>query len=254
MDTETTRNKEEKKAEKAVFSLLNSIYVRTYKQVVNQSPSIALYDIENISIADFRTLYEAIYINSGYGIYEAARTELKRFGGVKRNPVTFFSEIWRSFILNELLNLEITSRITKVYQTTKNDIRNILIDSANNRLPPVEIGKVIKRRAGFNRARSLMIARTEMTNVAAMAVERAGKDSDLELYKIWNHYAHGEYRENHKAIDKTYVKFNDSFDVGGVKMKRPGDPDGGASEVINCRCNMGLATEDVLKELGYWKS
>ncbi len=29
---------------------------------------------------------------------------------------------------------------------------------------------------------------------------------------------------------------NESFTVGGVKMKYPGDPNGGAENVCNCRC------------------
>lgn len=253
MDTEALRNKEEKKAEKASFTLLNSIYTKIYKVAIS-SPSTALVEAENISVTDFRALYEAIYINSGLVIYEKASSELKRHGGTKRSVVSFFSELWRTYILNELLNTEITKRITKVYQTTKDDVRRVLIESANNRLAPREIGRELKKRVGFNKSRALMIARTEMTNVAAMAVERAGKDSELELYKVWNHYPHGKFRESHLALNKTYVAFNEKFKLeDGIEMKRPGDPSGGASEVINCRCNMSLATADVLIELGLWR-
>jgi hypothetical protein len=34
------------------------------------------------------------------------------------------------------------------------------------------------------------------------------------------------------------VPFNSKFSVGGESLQRPGDPNGSASNVINCRCSM----------------
>jgi hypothetical protein len=40
-----------------------------------------------------------------------------------------------------------------------------------------------------------------------------------------------------EMVDKT-VKVGESFTVGGESMQYPGDPNGGAGQVCNCRCTI----------------
>ncbi|MFA5054496.1 MAG: phage portal protein, partial [Parcubacteria group bacterium] len=43
-------------------------------------------------------------------------------------------------------------------------------------------------------------------------------------------------RENHMAMNGEVVPMDEPFDVGGVKMMYPGDPDAPIDETANCRC------------------
>jgi uncharacterized protein with gpF-like domain len=53
----------------------------------------------------------------------------------------------------------------------------------------------------------------------------------------WVHSGLGEgARPKHQAADGQVREMGDPFDIGGVPMNFPGDPEAPAEEVINCRC------------------
>lgn len=95
-------------------------------------------------------------------------------------------------------------------------------------------------------ARAETIARTEMLkNVHAgvsaafeQAISRGDVDAD-QIEKTWHHALRGRYsRPDHEAVDSTTVSYADTFDVGGVAMRYPGDPSAPAEQVVNCRCTV----------------
>ena len=43
-------------------------------------------------------------------------------------------------------------------------------------------------------------------------------------------------REDHSAANGQIVSMNQPFIVGGEELMYPGDPNGSAENVINCRC------------------
>ncbi len=238
---------------KIVRSHLSKIFRRVKNVAVNQSLSAANNELVNIRYNDFEQIYFEIYNKVGY---KMATLEFKRIQEQKRSGLNFFDIIWQGYIKSALADISITAKITAVTNKTKNLLRAILQQAADNRLAPLEIARLFRENEkSFTKKRALTIARTEMTNAAAIGAEFAAKQytGTSQLYKIWNHYAIGDFRENHKAVNKKFVKVGLDFTVGGQKMSKPGDPRGGASEVINCRCNISHATEDVLKEMGWLK-
>jgi len=93
-------------------------------------------------------------------------------------------------------------------------------------------------------ARAEAIARTEtLRNVHAgvtaafdQAISRGDIDAD-ELEKEWIHAGGGRFsRPDHVALDGTTVGYRETFEVGGARMKYPGDPAGGPDQTVNCRC------------------
>jgi uncharacterized protein with gpF-like domain len=82
-----------------------------------------------------------------------------------------------------------------------------------------------------------MIARTETlaaTNFAAYAVY-----SHFAVpSKRWVGTLDERIRDTHAAAHDQVVPLDEPFKVGGARMMFPGDPDGPASEVINCRCTL----------------
>lgn len=92
-------------------------------------------------------------------------------------------------------------------------------------------------------ARATTIARTE----AAGAVSGADQGVAQELHtagivtrKTWLATSDERTRESHSDADGQSVDVNQPFDVGGEEIMYPGDPDGEAGEVVNCRCTTVL--------------
>jgi hypothetical protein len=244
------KNRQEKFAYKIVYKVINKYLIQTKNLAVDFSITAALNSINNISEKDFKQMYFDIYYEIGFAFYEHQKNSLEK---LKKIPdLSFFSIIWKQYILLQLNNPKITALITSVTQITKDKLRDILVEAANNRLAPKEISKLFQNKVGFNKSRSLMIARTEMTHAAALGVEYASSQYNLNIktYKIWIHSKIGNYREEHAAINGKYVEKGKPFNVGGVEMQYPGDSNGGAENVINCRCSYSYISQDGLIELG----
>jgi uncharacterized protein with gpF-like domain len=56
--------------------------------------------------------------------------------------------------------------------------------------------------------------------------------------KEWLTTLDGRQRLDHEEVNGDVVAIQDSFTVGGQAMMYPGDPQGGAAQVANCRCTL----------------
>lgn len=102
-----------------------------------------------------------------------------------------------------------------------------------------KITDAYKAKASGNRAK--VIARNE-----AFTAQAAGRDESyrqlLDSGKVesvtvrWQHNHSVSARADHKYMDGTVIQLGETFDFGGVRMKHPHDPAGGAEHSINCRC------------------
>ncbi len=91
-------------------------------------------------------------------------------------------------------------------------------------------------RIGYNRA--VRITRTEghrVQNTATMNAAYDAKERGADLVKQWDATLDGKTRESHVAVDGEIRELDESFSNG---LDYPGDPAGGAAEVVNCRCAM----------------
>ena len=89
-------------------------------------------------------------------------------------------------------------------------------------------------RIGYNNA--IRIARTEghrIQTTAAMDAMESAKDKGADILKQWDATLDSATRESHVAVDGEVRELDKPFSNG---LMYPGDPSGGASEVINCRC------------------
>lgn len=89
---------------------------------------------------------------------------------------------------------------------------------------------------GLSRYRSALIARTETHGAANYGADAAARDTGLVLRKEWVAAADERTREDHAAADGQIVGMDEPFLVGGEALQFPGDPNGSAEQVINCRC------------------
>lgn len=93
------------------------------------------------------------------------------------------------------------------------------------------------------------IARTTSTDVMNEATlqraEDAERESGVELIKVWLAADHGHSprsRPTHRAAHGQVVGLRERFRVGEAELDRPGDPDGPANEIIQCRCSVSYLT------------
>jgi len=105
---------------------------------------------------------------------------------------------------------------------------------------PREIAARIAAVAGVSDARALTIARTEVH-----AAHEAGSLAQALLVdpgatKEWLATRDDRTRETHRAAGGQVVKIGEPFRVGSTYLMVPGDVNGPADEVINCRCTVAF--------------
>lgn len=81
-----------------------------------------------------------------------------------------------------------------------------------------------------------MIARTEAHTAAEQGSFEAAKSTGLDMVKEWGATEDMRTRFTHAVADGQIRQMDVPFDVGADKLMFPGDPNGSAKEVINCRC------------------
>ena len=89
-------------------------------------------------------------------------------------------------------------------------------------------------RIGYNNA--IRIIRTEghrIQTTATMDAMTVAKDKGADVVKQWDSTLDGRTRHSHAIVDGEIRELNKPFSNG---LDFPGDPDGNAAEVVNCRC------------------
>jgi hypothetical protein len=83
-----------------------------------------------------------------------------------------------------------------------------------------------------------VIARWLSTLILSAATEQAARDDEESIDLEWVTMHDGHVREAHEAADGQVRKPGQRYDVGGVKMLRPGDPTAPIELWIQCRCTL----------------
>jgi hypothetical protein len=84
------------------------------------------------------------------------------------------------------------------------------------------------------------LVRTESTNAANFATMQSASDlfPAQEMNKVWITAIDGRERPAHHSANRQTVQFIKPFIVGGESLMHPGDSNGSAGNVINCRCSV----------------
>lgn len=85
-------------------------------------------------------------------------------------------------------------------------------------------------------SRAKTIARTEghrIQQASTRDAQRFAKSKGVDVVKQWDATLDGKTRDSHRAVDGEIRELDEKFSNG---LEYPGDPNGPAAEVINCRC------------------
>lgn len=133
-------------------------------------------------------------------------------------------------------------RIRQISETTRRLIVQALIEASAEAASPRQAIDIITAKIGegVGRRRAFLIARTETHAAASFANHETARQMDLPMRKQWVATNDGRTRSWHSAVNGQTVDLDEDFVVPykGVeyRMKHAGDPNGGAHNVINCRC------------------
>ena len=162
--------------------------------------------------------------------------------------------LWRR-LLNDYLTVRIARRIQEVEQTTVKRIATLIEKGIADGLGAREVATTIRKDTGFNRNRSLAIARTETITALNQGKYLAAQSSPYVMEKRWLPVNQPDRtRESHlDMLDSDWIRLNDDFVLtnrDGILEYAlyPGDPRLSAGESINCRC--GLLTRAKLNPNG----
>lgn len=164
------------------------------------------------------------------------RTFSGRFQTVERKEDEFGS-LYRAFI-----TAQGSKRIKDISNTQVNKLNRIIEMGLDKGQGEAEIARNIRDKMGpgFTLKRAGVIARTETHNAASYANHEQAKLMEVPLTKRWVSTNDGRTRSHHSSLNGTEVEMEDDFVtvIKGIKypMSYPGDPRGGAANVINCRC------------------
>lgn len=103
-------------------------------------------------------------------------------------------------------------------------------------LPYSDIARNISSVSKAPLSRAKTIARTEghrIQQTSARDAQYAAKKKGADVLKQWDAALDGRTRDSHARVDGEIRELDEKFSNG---LKYPGDPSGGAAEVVNCRC------------------
>ena len=97
-------------------------------------------------------------------------------------------------------------------------------------------------------SRAKTIARTEGHRIQQMSTvdaQQAAKAKGADVLKQWDATLDGRTRDSHRRVDGEVRELDEKFSNG---LMFPGDPNGSAAEVINCRCTSDTRARWALDE------
>lgn len=134
---------------------------------------------------------------------------------------------------------EVGGKVTKITTyTRKLIVETIQKGIEDNKTKPQIAREIASKTSGqIAKQRALTIARTETTFIASKAAEININQSPFKMQKEWIPVSDNRTRPDHLSMmGHKPIGKDELFNVGGVQMKYPGDPSGGAANCCNCRC------------------
>lgn len=138
---------------------------------------------------------------------------------------------WIEDIL-EYFRLHLLESVESISNTTREWINRQLDIGFQRGYSTEEIVNLINNREYLGH-RTEVIVRTESVRAANYGVQKGAETYEYQVVKEWAAVRDDRTRHSHRAINSQQRPLNEQFSNG---LMFPGDPEGAAGEVINCRC------------------
>lgn len=161
-------------------------------------------------------------------------------GRVKHSPVKLErkADSYIDLVMKRYIQQHGATQVKYIVDTSRDKVTEVL---ANTDQQPKDLEKRISVLLATTLARAATIARTETHNASQFGIEYIAKeieaDTGVKMVKAWVASEDERTRPTHAEQDPdNWIGMDESFIVGDSIMMYPGDPNGSAEEVINCRC------------------
>lgn len=193
-----------------------------------------------------KNVIRQLHNEAGMKMAEYTYKQVRRSAGMKEDLTP--QQRWAA-IIKMILENSLSKLTGSISQTTIDDMRKILIKGMQEGWSVFQMMQEIQK-LGLTSYRAELIARTETSRAANQAAMLGAVSTGLMTEKEWisiqdnrtrriprNNYDHLHMDGKRTPVDKPFtVPGLTSVDI----MEFPGDPNGSAGNVCNCRCTVGF--------------
>ena len=246
-DLDSIANRQEHQGAKVFFRALKMQYTELAKQFEKGQELQPNRDLIKNALISFHSRTQLEMADWQF-------TQLNKQVSVKALQIGVYERVLN--LIRTWVTLNIGGSITSISNTTLDLVRKVIADGQEQGFGARKIGKLIRDEAKdkFTAYRSTVIARTEGTRAASHGAEVGAKQwesiTGQKKWKAWSASADSRTRDSHIAmVDSKPIPGDEDFIINGKAMSGPGDPRGGKSEVISCRCRKYYMSERVAKQI-----
>lgn len=209
----------------------------------NNYKSVIEFNIDESLMFDaYLKIYTGVGLAHGKRVGESINLQLKAF------VFDDFSTVFKDSILSWIRG-NVGQNIILVRRTYIDFINKIISDdlASGDTMDEItdKLMRLVKRKS-FYRYQAQRIARTETTTAANYAASVSSTVSGFVMQKMWISILDARTRRppeshfNHVVMNEKRVGQYEMFDVNGDMLRFPGDPNGQAGNIINCRCGVAI--------------
>jgi len=243
-------------AEKKQIAIVKRFYKREYNKGIESFISDGQTNFQLLfDNKDLLKIYRDLYTDIGMRFAKWYVNNFQKFI-TKAVDTSAVDDIWRDAFgaFGSAMGAERVTLVSGTAKKTLIDItQRLMRDSEFMTLGAVERGRILRNQ--FNRYsqwQAERVVRTEATAAANFATTQAAQTifPPEQMQKEWIASFDDRTRDTHSEADGQIVMANNTFLVGGQQMMFPGDPAGGAAEVINCRCSIAYIPIEGAQTIG----
>jgi hypothetical protein len=238
---QTSVERERGKMERQYIAKLRKWYNAEYAKGVQQFVDEGRIIVQGLfPVAYLTKFYEEYYEETGLHFANWYFKNYKKF--VKKQSADQYQNQWRTSFASygaavaktNVTLVQGTALKTLIALTTK-----LSRDPEFMAVGAAEQARILRRQFdGYSQYQAERFIRTETTAISNKAILESAstvfpKD---QLQKEWSTSLDGRERDSHARADGQTVPFNQPFIVQGEELKEPGDRNGSASNIVNCRC------------------
>lgn len=236
-----------KRAERESIKDFRDFYSKEYNKASSQF--IVSNNLNHADLAayfqngDLKNMYRDMYEKIGLRFANWYAKHWKK-ALAKATDINGYQSIWQAKFayIGEQVGAQ---RVTLVSGTAKDTLVKItqqaMRDPQFMSLGDKEKARILRSKFDrYSDYQARRLVRTESTNAANFATMQSASDlfPAQEMNKVWITAIDGRERPAHNASNRQTVQFTKPFIVGGESLMHPGDSNGSAGNVINCRCSV----------------
>lgn len=231
---------------KAVDRQRDSYFPRAHKvflSALNQQIAAAIVAVESgndpeaaITPQPIQAAMVEVYVLVGVAFAKEQYRGLKSHEADYGTKAAAEESVWTRFMRRWALT-KAGERIKGITDTTLKQFRRIQEQAVAEGLSiPNTVKLITKEFSEINPRRATVQARTEIISSSNQGSLLGAQSTGLALNKSWLATRGARTRADHRAADGQTVGLEEPFKVGGEELQYPGDPEGSAGNVIQCRC------------------